>query len=85
MELPGEAGENKPRGNVPLADYKATCARCGGKGLVVCSECQGTGEQRNSSWVIVGPCPRCERIFKGFVLCPKCKGLGRLRVEETPP
>jgi DnaJ-class molecular chaperone len=85
MQLPDETEGSKRKENVPLEEYKAICPRCGGKGLVVCSECQGTGEARNSSWVVVGPCTRCERIFKGFVLCPKCKGLGRLYGEEAPP
>ena len=78
------AKRSKRRENVPLDEYKEICPRCGGRGLVVCLECGGTGEERNSSWVIVGPCRRCERIFKGFVLCPKCKGLGRLRVIKEP-
>jgi DnaJ-class molecular chaperone len=84
MQPPDRAEGSKRKENVPLEEYRETCPRCGGKGLVVCSHCQGTGEERNSSWVIVGPCPRCERVFKGFVLCPKCNGLGRLRVEEAP-
>ena len=83
--LPTDGAERgKRRDGVPLDEYKETCPRCGGRGLVVCSECGGTGEARNSSWSVVGPCTRCERVFKGFLLCPKCKGLGRLRVVEHP-
>jgi DnaJ-class molecular chaperone len=78
------AERSKRRENVPLEEYKETCPRCGGRGLVVCPECQGTGEARNSSWSVVGPCTRCERLFKGFLLCPKCNGLGRLCVEQAP-
>jgi DnaJ-class molecular chaperone len=79
------AERSKRRENVPLDEYKETCPRCGGRGLVVCPECGGTGESRNSSWSVTGPCTRCERLlFKGFLLCPKCKGLGRLRVQQAP-
>lgn len=69
---------------VSLDEYKEVCPRCGGRGLVVCPQCGGTGETRNESWAVVGPCTRCERVFKGFLLCPKCKGLGRLRVAPEP-
>jgi DnaJ-class molecular chaperone len=81
---PDGAEGSKRREIVSLEEYKETCPRCGGRGLVVCPECQGTGEARNSSWTVIGPCAGCERVFKGFLLCPKCKGLGRLRVIEEP-
>ena len=62
--LPTDGAERgKRRDSVPLDKYKETCPRCGLKGLVVCPECGGTGEARNSSWSGVGPCTRCERVF----------------------
>jgi DnaJ-class molecular chaperone len=83
--LPADGAErSNRRENVPLDEYKEICPRCGGRCLVVCPDCGGTGEARNSSWSVVGPCTRCERMFKGFLLCPKCKGLGRLRVIQEP-
>ena len=59
----------------PASDT-ANCARCGGKGHVVCQECKGTGETRNIFWVVTGVCPIC-RTKRGFVTCPKCQGKTR--------
>ncbi|MBM4445248.1 MAG: hypothetical protein FJ020_08115 [Chloroflexi bacterium] len=54
----------------------ATCPRCGGRGDVVCMECQGTGETRNVFWVVTGRCMVCA-TKRGFVTCPKCLGAGQ--------
>ena len=50
------------------------CARCRAKGIVVCPECQGTGETRNSSYVVVDRCHRCEGKARGLITCPNCLG-----------
>jgi hypothetical protein len=50
------------------------CARCRAKGIVVCPECQGTGEIRNSSYVVVDRCHKCEGKTRGFITCPNCLG-----------
>ena len=50
------------------------CARCRAKGVVVCPECQGTGEIRNTSYVVVDRCHTCEGKTKGFITCPNCLG-----------
>lgn len=55
------------------------CVRCRAKGVVVCPECQGTGEKRNDSYVVVGRCQRCENVSRGFITCPSC--LGQKQVE----
>ena len=51
------------------------CVRCRAKGIVVCPECQGTGEKRNDSYVVVDRCHRCEKETRGFVTCPNCQGM----------
>ena len=46
----------------PLSDNEMEpCARCRAKGIIVCPECQGTGEIRNASYVVVGRCHNCGR------------------------
>jgi len=50
------------------------CARCRAKGIIVCPECQGTGEIRNASYVVVGRCHNCEGETRGFITCPNCLG-----------
>ena len=50
------------------------CIRCRAKGVVVCPECQGTGEKRNDSYVVTGRCGNCEKVVKGFITCPSCLG-----------
>ena len=51
------------------------CPRCSGRGSVICPQCKGTGELRNVSWVVIGPCTTCGQELKGFVPCPKCQGI----------
>lgn len=62
-ELPRYTGEKEP------------CVRCRAKGIVVCPECQGTGEKRNESYVVIDRCHRCENETRGFVTCPNCLGM----------
>ena len=50
------------------------CVRCRAKGIVVCPECQGTGEKRNDSYVVTGRCQSCLNVVKGFITCPTCLG-----------
>ena len=50
------------------------CARCRAKGAVVCPECHGTNERRNSSYVIVDRCHKCDGETRGFITCPNCLG-----------
>ncbi|MDM8000022.1 MAG: hypothetical protein QUS33_08490 [Dehalococcoidia bacterium] len=50
------------------------CLRCRAKGIIVCPECQGTGEKRNESYVVIDRCHRCGTAVKGFVTCPNCLG-----------
>jgi len=50
------------------------CARCRAKGAVVCPECHGTSERRNSSYVIVDRCHKCDGETRGFITCPNCLG-----------
>jgi hypothetical protein len=50
------------------------CARCRGKGVIVCPVCQGTGEMRNTSYLIVDRCHNCEKGTRGFITCPNCLG-----------
>lgn len=54
---------------------KESCVRCRAKGIVVCPECQGTGDKRNDSYVVIGRCHRCEKETRGFVTCPNCLGM----------
>jgi uncharacterized protein YbaR (Trm112 family) len=49
------------------------CARCRGKGVIVCPVCQGTREIRNTSYVVVDQCRDC-REERGFITCPNCLG-----------
>lgn len=65
--------------------HDGDCPRCRGKGHVICPQCQGTGEKRNESWVVIGRCPLCEGPLRGFVLCPKCGGLGKTPRAPLPP
>jgi hypothetical protein len=53
---------------------KEPCLRCRAKGIVLCPECQGTGEKRNASYVVVDRCHRCRRDTRGFIICPTCRG-----------
>jgi len=62
QELPQSSGVTEP------------CARCRAKGIVVCPECQGTGERRNASYVVVGRCYNCLKETRGFITCPCCLG-----------
>jgi hypothetical protein len=50
------------------------CARCGAKGIILCPECQGTGEKRNPSYVVIDRCHRCKKEMRGFITCPSCLG-----------
>ncbi len=68
-----------------MAEDKVQCPRCAGKREVACPECKGTGEARNESWVVVGPCKRCAGSKrKGFVTCPKCSGTGLAAPDDKP-
>lgn len=61
------------------------CVRCRAKGIVVCPTCQGTGDIRNESYVVVDRCHDCLTEVRGFVTCPSCLGekkvvdIGQLR------
>ncbi len=60
------------------------CVRCRAKGIVVCPTCQGTGDIRNESYVVVDRCHDCNKDPRGFVTCPSCLGkktveIGQLR------
>lgn len=50
------------------------CARCRAKGIIVCPVCQGTGEMRNTSCVVIDRCHNCEKGTRGFITCPTCLG-----------
>ena len=50
------------------------CARCRAKGVVVCPTCQGTGDIRNESYVVVDRCRECSGNLRGFITCPSCLG-----------
>jgi len=50
------------------------CVRCRAKGIVVCPTCQGTGDIRNESYVVVDRCHDCLKEKRGFVTCPSCLG-----------
>jgi len=50
------------------------CVRCRAKGIVVCPSCQGTGDVRNESYVLVDRCHDCLKETRGFVTCPSCLG-----------
>lgn len=77
--------KEEQEGRVPSGKDKEKCARCSGRGYVLCPQCKGTGEKRNASWVVIGMCTNCEPPLKGFVLCPKCRGLGEVPKKEMPP
>ncbi len=69
-----------------MAEEKLQCPRCGGKREVTCPACRGTAEERNESWVVVGPCKVCAKSKrKGFVICPKCSGTGLASPEKPVP
>jgi RecJ-like exonuclease len=53
---------------------KEPCVRCRAKGIVVCPECQGTGDIRNESYVVVDRCHGCLKEWRGFITCPSCLG-----------
>ena len=60
------------------------CVRCRAKGIVVCPTCQGTGDIRNESYVVVDQCHDCNTGLRGFITCPSCLGekaveIGQLR------
>ena len=57
------------------------CARCRAKGLIVCPQCQGTGDIRNESYVVVDRCPSCLKEWRGFITCPSC--LGKKAVDSS--
>jgi hypothetical protein len=50
------------------------CFRCRAKGIVVCPTCQGTGDIRNDSYVVVYRCHDCVTDIRGFITCPSCLG-----------
>lgn len=50
------------------------CVRCRAKGIVVCPTCQGTGDRRNESYVVVDRCHDCRTDTRGFITCPSCLG-----------
>jgi hypothetical protein len=62
QELPHSIGVMEP------------CARCRAKGIVVCPTCQGTGDIRNESYVVVDRCHDCLKETRGFITCPSCLG-----------
>ena len=53
------------QGWLQSADPMEPCIRCRAKGIVVCPECQGTGEKRNDSYVVTGRCGHCEEGGQG--------------------
>jgi hypothetical protein len=60
------------------------CVRCRAKGIVVCPTCQGTGDIRNESYVVIDRCHDCNHDPRGFITCPSCLGktvveIGQLR------
>jgi len=59
------------------------CVRCRAKGIVLCPTCQGTGEKRNESYVVVDWCHDCIANIRGFITCPSC--LGKKVVESGQP
>ncbi|MDM8000744.1 MAG: hypothetical protein QUS33_12355 [Dehalococcoidia bacterium] len=40
----------------------------------MCPTCQGTGDIRNESYVVVGRCHDCLEEIRGFIVCPSCLG-----------
>jgi hypothetical protein len=69
MGLPQSTGVTEP------------CVRCRAKGIVVCPECQGTGDIRNESYVVVDRCHICLKEWRGFITCPSC--LGKKAVDSS--
>jgi len=70
QELPQSTGATEP------------CARCRAKGIVVCPICQGTGDIRNESYVVVDRCHDCLKETRGFVTCPSCLGTKTVDVSQ---
>jgi hypothetical protein len=48
---------------------KNKCNSCGGKGKLVCQECNGTGKNKL-------PCAFCDS--EKFIKCPMCEGVGKI-------
>ena len=45
------------------------CVRCRAKGIVVCPTCQGTGDIRNESYVVVDRCHDCSNDISNCLVC----------------
>ena len=80
----------KVRKYAACEDCEGTGAEAGADGLIMCGECDGTGEIRQvtrsvfGQFVNVQPCPACSgegRIIKDK--CSTCGGQGRVEREET--
>ena len=59
------------------------CPTCGGRGVITCTTCNGTGRDPHD---IFGPivgrprlCPTCGG--KRIMTCPTCKGTGKVRID----
>jgi RecJ-like exonuclease len=61
---------------------KEPCARCRAKGIVVCPTCQGTGDIRNESYVVVDRCHDCSKDLRGFITCPSCLGEKEVEIAQ---
>jgi hypothetical protein len=73
-EMPHRRFELNDRESPQVAGQTEPCARCRAKGIVVCPECQGTGDKRNASYVVVDRCHTCVKEARGFITCPSCLG-----------
>ena len=82
--IPHRRIELLDRGLPQSIEVTEPCARCRAKGLIVCPQCQGTGDIRNESYVVVDRCHSCLKEWRGFITCPSCLGkkvvdIGQLR------
>ena len=57
---------------------KKKCPTCGGRGVVRCKQCGGTGKTGN---ILTGymTCSRCDGL--GEHTCPNCHGTGEISVD----
>jgi hypothetical protein len=51
------------------------CKYCGGKGVVICDRCEGSGCEEPVLLVFVQACVKCHN--RRYVPCPCCNGKGR--------